>query len=279
MTNEQAKSELMQIYGMLSEEKKIAIDVAVKALQAQANEINQKDILNALLEGKDEEQRKIIEDAIEKMENLGSKKQAQADGKYQTDKDCYNCGQPRDYKGRCIPYKEGNCNRYSEWMPKQTDGEYITQSAGDEIRQKNYDLISRQAVLKQLRGCLTGGETEYQYAKLHIDSIPSVKPQPCEDAVSRKALISHIENQSREWGEDYDAQQILGDIEDMPSVKPQEPTGHWIMPQQDDGMSDPIYYQVRCSKCGFDLDPQTWHMELHQYDADKYCPNCGAKMD
>lgn len=59
----------------------------------------------------------------------------------------------------------------------------------------------------------------------------------------------------------------------------QEPkTGHWIMPQQDDGMSDPIYYQVRCSECGFDLDPQTWHQELHQYGADKYCPKCGRKM-
>ena len=58
----------------------------------------------------------------------------------------------------------------------------------------------------------------------------------------------------------------------------QQKEGHWIMPVQDDGMSDPIYYQVRCSECGFDLDPQTWHMELHQYGADKYCPNCGAKM-
>ena len=55
-------------------------------------------------------------------------------------------------------------------------------------------------------------------------------------------------------------------------------SGHWIMPIQDDGMSDPIYYQVRCSECGFDLDPQTWDMELHQYGADKYCPKCGAKM-
>ena len=33
-----------------------------------------------------------------------------------------------------------------------------------------------------------------------------------------------------------------------------------------------------CSNCGFDLDPQTWHMELHQYGADKYCPKCGRKM-
>lgn len=55
-------------------------------------------------------------------------------------------------------------------------------------------------------------------------------------------------------------------------------TGHWIMPQQDDGMSDPIYYQVRCSECGFDLDPQTWYEELKQYGADKYCPKCGAKL-
>lgn len=55
-------------------------------------------------------------------------------------------------------------------------------------------------------------------------------------------------------------------------------SGHWIMPVQDDGMSDPIYYQVRCSKCGFDLDPQTWYEELHQYEADKFCPKCGEKM-
>lgn len=57
-----------------------------------------------------------------------------------------------------------------------------------------------------------------------------------------------------------------------------ENNGEWIMPIQDDGMSDPIYYQVRCSKCGFDLDPQTWHQELHQYGADNFCPNCGADM-
>lgn len=62
------------------------------------------------------------------------------------------------------------------------------------------------------------------------------------------------------------------------ALKQEPKTGHWIMPVQDDGMSDPIYYQVRCSKCGFDLDPQTWHMELHQYGADKYCPKCGAKL-
>ena len=40
--------------------------------------------------------------------------------------------------------------------------------------------------------------------------------------IDEKKLIERIESQYREWGEDYDAQQILGDIEDMPKV------GEWI---------------------------------------------------
>ena len=36
------------------------------------------------------------------------------------------------------------------------------------------EVISKQAVLKQLKGCLTGGETEYNYVKIHIDSIPPI---------------------------------------------------------------------------------------------------------
>lgn len=38
------------------------------------------------------------------------------------------------------------------------------------------------------------------------------------DLISRKALISHIENEYRQWGEDYDVRQILSDIEDMPAA-------------------------------------------------------------
>lgn len=35
------------------------------------------------------------------------------------------------------------------------------------------------------------------------------------DLISRSALMSHIESERRKWGEDYDAEQILGDIEDF----------------------------------------------------------------
>lgn len=40
--------------------------------------------------------------------------------------------------------------------------------------------------------------------------------------IDEKKLMSHIENQYREWGEEYTAEQILGDIEDFPKV------GEWI---------------------------------------------------
>lgn len=37
-----------------------------------------------------------------------------------------------------------------------------------------------------------------------------------DDLISRKAVMSHVESEHRQWGEDYDAEQILGDIEDFP---------------------------------------------------------------
>ena len=38
------------------------------------------------------------------------------------------------------------------------------------------------------------------------------------DLISRSTLMSHIESERRQWGEDYDAEQILGDIEDFPTA-------------------------------------------------------------
>ena len=38
------------------------------------------------------------------------------------------------------------------------------------------------------------------------------------DLISRSTLMSHIESERRQWGEDYDAEQILGDIEDTPTA-------------------------------------------------------------
>lgn len=138
----------------------------------------------------------------------------QADGEYQTDKDCYNCGQPRDYKGRCIPYKEGNCNKYSEWMPKQTDGasrENDVTTFKDDV----LNAISRIGLFKSdtkevqaVAECLRA-----------VEALPPVKPQPCEDAISRQALQEWIKDKS--FGDIVVASEHNFDC--LPSVKPQEP--------------------------------------------------------
>ena len=38
------------------------------------------------------------------------------------------------------------------------------------------------------------------------------------DLISKKALLSKVESQYRYWEEDYDAHQIIGDIEDFPTI-------------------------------------------------------------
>ena len=142
--------------------------------------------------------------------------------------------------------------------------------------------MTREEALSKVKGYLADllPSEEYDEVEEIIKAL-----EPCEDAISRQAVLALI----TEYQKGFDAVMNIGgkvSMEELAddikllnsSVTPQPKTGHWIQPQQDDGMSDPIYYQVRCSKCGFDLDPQTWHMELHQYDADKYCPRCGAKM-
>ena len=58
----------------------------------------------------------------------------------------------------------------------QADGEYITQSAGDEIRQKNYDLISRQAMLDYLKANIDDFP-DYHEAIEKVLQMPSVNPQ------------------------------------------------------------------------------------------------------
>jgi len=100
------------------------------------------------------------------------------------------------------------------------------------------------------------------------------------EAVSREACLMCLTGEFVP-DKEYKPEELIAvfskRIKALPPVTVRQ-TGEWIMPIQDDGMSDPIYYQVRCSECGFDLDPQTWHQELHQYDADRYCPNFGARM-
>jgi len=104
-------------------------------------------------------------------------------------------------------------------------------------------------------------------------AIKALEQEPCEDAISRQALLDAFgfSEKTRKWGGDhsgYDTMmlyEIQDVIESQPPVKPQEPkAGHWIAnaPQYD--MLNPQYI---CSECG----------NAHTRTT-PYCEMCGAKM-
>lgn len=66
--------------------------------------------------------------------------------------------------------------------------------------------------------------------------------------ISKAKLMSLIVRNYRQWGDEYDAMQILGDIEDMPEedIRPLK-RGRWV-DEYEDGFPEPNMWG--CSVCG-----------------------------
>lgn len=89
--------------------------------------------------------------------------------------------------------------------------------------------------------------------------------------ISKAKLISLIMRNYRQWGDEYDVMQILGDIEDMPEedVSPVK-KGRWVADNNGFVNGFPEEHMWLCSVCGLGKwGKLTW----------KYCPRCGAKME
>lgn len=85
--------------------------------------------------------------------------------------------------------------------------------------------------------------------------------EPCDDAISREAVIEIL----GDYGCTNREGLLFKDIRALPSVIPQEQTGHWII---DKGSLDALYGEVCiCSECGVD--------SIGESD---YCPYCGCRM-
>ena len=103
-----------------------------------------------------------------------------------------------------------------------------------------------------------------------FDSKPTVaipSAEPCEDAISRQALLKLMGEEPFNWTDSDKELQAVEDyrnfrnmVEQLPPVKPQ-PTGHWIV----DRSLLPFTYT--CDLCGRNV--------FDDYD---YCPYCGANM-
>lgn len=95
-------------------------------------------------------------------------------------------------------------------------------------------------------------------------AIKALEQEPCEDCISRSEVLmhSHIE-----YDDDGMGHRVIyiEDIEDLPSVTPQQKVGKWIK-------IEPYPLQMneyKCSECGHGTNDNT----------ESYCSECGAKME
>ena len=131
--------------------------------------------------------------------------------------------------------------------------------------------MTREEAIEILKKYKDESEEDYyeKRAKALGKGIEALEQEPCEDIISRKAVLDYIYNDlglgDEENGKDVERQMELEIsyryVKSLPYVTPQPKTGHWIETDMD------IY---ECSEC---------HKGLALLEKENYCPHCGAKME
>lgn len=94
----------------------------------------------------------------------------------------------------------------------------------------------------------------------------------CGDAVSRQAVLNGLTSIAKTKAKSDAQKSLMGRVmfftEQLPSVRPQLKTGHWIVDVDKWGDVITTVNGYRCDKCN-----------AFNTDRDNFCPNCGAKME
>lgn len=97
--------------------------------------------------------------------------------------------------------------------------------------------------------------------------------EPCEDAISRQAVLDLVEHYNSDglgsvfYGYE-EGVKFANAVNKLPSVKPQEKTGHWI-----DIDSETYTWKIRCDQCGHERS-----MMSTQGKYPNFCEECGTDM-
>lgn len=115
--------------------------------------------------------------------------------------------------------------------------------------------------------CPECAEEHRQLAEWLTDYKRLKEQQPCDDCISRQAVIDTCLNM---YFNGYKEKDLIHDIKNLPPVTSQK-TGYWIL--SDDGLYRPI-----CDKCG--AHPWKGYIPTVEEATEvfKYCPNCGCRM-
>lgn len=135
-----------------------------------------------------------------------------------------------------------------------------------------------------LRHTFTDGEDIWGKDLEALDlAIKALDQEPCEDAISRKALFDmckkEIDHISKNWQNYHSPSEaksgfayIATNIYDLPPVNPQPKIGHWILAdEQNKEDVDNDNYRFICSEC----QCSDVHAKCTKVP---YCWNCGARM-
>jgi hypothetical protein len=106
------------------------------------------------------------------------------------------------------------------------------------------------------------------YKEALVVAIKALEQEPCEDAISRQAVLEKAINvpiAQIVTEDEVICRKVVfvDDIENLPPVIPQPKTGRWMHPYESD-------IACECSEC---------HIQMPITKDFNYCPNCGTKME
>ena len=132
------------------------------------------------------------------------------------------------------------------------------------------------------------GHTAEEIAEAFEVAFRALEQEPCEDAISRQAVLESIKNlypdmpvvdimgSRRKWLDKYAPYfECENAVEHLPPVNSQPKTGHWEWVQYD---YNPKIGNWHCSKCRSVVVEGVSKEEKGGIPLYKYCPQCGAKM-
>ena len=114
--------------------------------------------------------------------------------------------------------------------------------------------------------CFECADEHRQLAEWLKDYKRLLELKPCDDAISRQAVLDLAYDMSEIDGEHFTESQMVVDVEDiqkLPSVTPAPKMGRWIMD-----------WKLERRTCNICKKEYRWSFSPHNY-----CPNCGAKME
>ena len=148
------------------------------------------------------------------------------------------------------------------------------------------DLISRQAAIDAILAIKDYGNSDRAnalgLAECAVTTLPSAQPEPCEDAVSRKAVYDAMVEKgqrSRRYklGEiwELNGTEIREALDTVPSVTPEQKRGKWNAYYH--GINETPSFTYSCNQCGYSAPYGLYGGKYSQKEWN-FCPNCGADM-